>query len=176
VKYAESKGVLLIHAAGNSSDNIDEVSNFPTRQYTESKKEAKNWIEVGASSWKGEEQFVADFSNYGKKSVDVFAPGVDLYSTTPNQKYESNSGTSMASPVTAGIAALLISYYPDLDAEQIRKIILDSTVKFDKLKVNRPGEEGKLVSFDSLSSTGGVVNAYEAVKLAESYQIKMEGK
>lgn len=176
VKYAESKGVLLIHAAGNSSDNIDEVSNFPTRQYAESKKEAKNWIEVGASSWKGEEDFVAEFSNYGKKSVDVFAPGVDLYSTTPNQKYESNSGTSMASPVTAGIAALLISYYPDLDVEQIREIILDSTVKFDKLKVNRPGEEGKLVNFDSLSATGGVVNAYEAVKLAESYQIKMEGK
>lgn len=176
VKYAESKGVLLIHAAGNSSDDIDQVPNFPSRQYADSKKEAENWIEVGASSWKGEEEFVAEFSNYGKKSVDVFAPGVDLYSTTPDQKYESNSGTSMASPVTAGIAALLISYYPDLDADQIRQIILDSTVKFEKLKVNRPGEEGKLVSFDSLSNTGGVVNAFEAVKLAESYQIKMEGK
>ncbi len=172
VKYAESKGVLLIHAAGNSSEDIDEVKNFPSRQYGDTNKEAKNWIEVGASSWKSEAEFVADFSNYGKKNVDVFAPGVDLYSTTPNQKYESNSGTSMASPVTAGIAALLISYYPDLSAEQIKQVILDSTVKFDKLKVNRPGEEGKLVNFDSLSATGGVVNAYEAAKLADSYQIK----
>ncbi|WPP51292.1 S8 family peptidase [Catalinimonas niigatensis] len=176
VKYAESKGVLLVHAAGNSSDDIDQVSNFPTRQYESSKKVATNWIEVGASSWKGEENFVAEFSNYGKKSVDVFAPGVDLYSTTPNQKYQSNSGTSMASPVTAGIAALVMSYYPDLKAEQIKQIILDSTVKFEKLKVNRPGEEGKLVNFESLSTTGGVVNAYEAVKLAESYQIKRESK
>jgi len=176
VEYAEFKGVLLVHAAGNSSEDIDEEPNFPTKRYADSKKEASNWIEVGASSWKGEEDFVAQFSNYGKKSVDVFAPGVDLYSTTPDQKYEKNSGTSMASPVTAGIAALIKSYYPELSAGQIKQIILESTVKFNKLKVNRPGEEGKLVSFDSLSSTGGVVNAYEAVKLADSYQIKMEGR
>jgi subtilisin family serine protease len=174
VKYAESKGVLLVHAAGNSSEDIDEMPNFPSRNFADSRKEAENWIEVGASSWKSEEQFVAEFSNYGKKTVDVFAPGVDVYSTTPGQKYENLSGTSMASPVTAGVAALILSYYPALKAEQVKEIILDSTVKLGDLKVSLPGEEDRLVSFDMLSRTGGVVNAYEAVKLAESYQIKMK--
>ena len=171
VRYAEEKGVLIIHAAGNSSENIDETDNFPSRQYQGDKKFANNWIEVGASSWKGEGDFVANFSNYGKHSVDVFAPGVDVFSTTPNQGYESLSGTSMAAPVTAGVAALLMSYYPGLNAAQIKEIILTSAVKLDDLKVNCPGKEGKQVNFSSLSSTGGVVNAFEAVKLAESYKI-----
>lgn len=174
VKYAESKGVLLVHAAGNSSEDIDEMPNFPSRQFSNSRKEASNWIEVGASSWKSEEEFVAEFSNYGKKTVDVFAPGVDLYSTTPDQQYENLSGTSMASPVTAGVAALILSYYPGLEAEQVKEIIMESTVKMGKMKVIRPGGEEELVNFDSLSRTGGVVNAYEAIKLAESYQIKMK--
>jgi len=174
VKYAESKGVLLVHAAGNSSEDIDEMPNFPSKKFINSRKEANNWIEVGASSWKGETKFVAEFSNYGKKTVDVFAPGVDLYSTTPDQQYEDLSGTSMASPVTAGVAALIMSYYPELEAEQVKEIILESTVKLGEMKVSLPGEEDRLVSFDSLSRTGGVVNAYEAIKLAESYQIKMK--
>lgn len=174
VKYAESKGVLLVHAAGNSSEDIDEMPNFPSRKYADSRKEASNWIEVGASSWKSEEEFVAEFSNYGKKTVDVFAPGVDLYSTTPDQEYENLSGTSMASPVTAGVAALIMSYYPELGADQVKEIIMESTVKLGKMKVIRPGGEEELVNFDSLSRTGGVVNAYEAVKLAESYKIKMK--
>ena len=176
VRYAESKGVLLVHAAGNSSEDIDETPNYPNRNFFDSKKEATNWIEVGASSWKDDAEFVAEFSNYGKNSVDVFAPGVDLYSTTPNQQYENLSGTSMASPVTAGVAAMIMSYYPDLDVKQIKEIILDSTVKLGKMKVTRPGDAEKLVNFESLSRTGGVVNAYEAVKLAESYQIKMNKK
>ncbi|WKN42413.1 S8 family peptidase [Tunicatimonas pelagia] len=170
VRYAEEKGVLIIHAAGNSSENIDETDNFPSKIY-ENKKPASNWIEVGASSWKGQEDFVATFSNYGKRSVDVFAPGVDVFSTTPNQGYESLSGTSMAAPVTAGIAALLMSYYPDLDATQVKEIILSSVVKLDGLKVNCPGKSDKQINFSNLSSTGGVVNAFEAVKLAESYKI-----
>ncbi len=170
VRYAEEKGVLLIHAAGNSSENIDETDNFPTKAY-QNKGAASNWIEVGASSWKGQQDFVAEFSNYGKRSVDVFAPGVDVYSTTPNQGYESLSGTSMAAPVTAGVAALLMSYYPDLSATQVKDIILTSAVRLDGLKVNVPGKMGKEVSFSNLSLTGGVVNAYEAVKRAESYQI-----
>ncbi|MEM6841045.1 MAG: S8 family peptidase [Bacteroidota bacterium] len=170
VRYAEEKGVLIVHAAGNSSENIDETDNFPTKTY-ENRKSASNWIEVGASSWKGQEDFVATFSNYGKRSVDVFAPGVDVFSTTPNQGYESLSGTSMAAPVTAGVAALLMSYYPELTATQVRDIVLSSAVKLDGLKVNCPGKVGKQINFSNLSSTGGVVNAFEAVKLAESYQI-----
>lgn len=172
VRYAEEKNVLIVHAAGNSSEDIDTEENYPTRQYLDSKKQAKNWIEVGATSWKNNEDIVADFSNYGKKSVDIFAPGVDLYSTTPNSTYESLSGTSMAAPVTTGIAALLLSYYPHLSAEQIKEIILDSAIKHKGVKVNCPGKKGKLVKFTDLSNTGGIVNAWEAIKLAESYQIK----
>lgn len=170
VRYADMNGVLIIHAAGNSSENIDETDNFPTKIY-ENKKPASNWIEVGASSWKGQEDFVATFSNYGKRSVDVFAPGVDVFSTTPDQGYESLSGTSMAAPVTAGVAALLMSYYPDLNANQVKDIILSSVVKLDGLKVKLPGKADKQINFSNLSSTGGVVNALEAVKLAESYKI-----
>ena len=168
VQYAAEKDVLIVHAAGNSSENTDKSDNFPNRSFANTKKKAKNWIEVGASSWKDEGDFVASFSNYGKRSVDVFAPGVDLYSTTPEQSYENLSGTSMAAPVVSGVAALLMSYYPDLTAEQVKDIILKSSVKLNSLKVNSPGESGKKVSFSSLSRTGGVVNALEAVKLAES--------
>ena len=169
VEYAQQKGVLIIHAAGNSGEDIDKSDNFPNRTFSNSNKTAENWIEVGASSWKSQGDFVASFSNYGKRSVDLFAPGVDLYSTTPDQTYESLSGTSMAAPVVSGVAALLMSYYPDLTVEQVKDIMLKSAVKMNKLKVNSPGEIGKQVKFSSLSRTGGVVNALEAVKLAESY-------
>ena len=169
VQYAEEKGVLIIHAAGNSGEDIDRNDNFPNRSFANSKKTAGNWIEVGASSWKSEGDFVAGFSNYGKRSVDVFAPGVDLYSTTPEQTYESLSGTSMAAPVVSGVAALLMSYYPELEVTQVKDIILKSAVKLNKLKVNSPGGGDKQVKFSSLSRTGGVVNALEAVKLAELY-------
>jgi len=171
INYASSKGVLLIHAAGNDGENLDTASNFPTVKFNTTQKAMKDWIEVGASSWKDSLQFVANFSNYGKQSVDVFAPGVDIHSTMPNQKYKDNSGTSMAAPVTSGIAALLMSYFPNLTATQIRDIIVQSTVKFKGMQVDKPGEEEEgqesLISFDELSKTGGVVNAYEAVKMAE---------
>ena len=167
VKYAEEKGVLIVHAAGNDSENIDEEDNYPSRQYSDSRKKAQNWIEVGASSWKENAELTAKFSNYGKKTVDVFAPGVEIYSTTPNQSYESLDGTSMAAPVVTGLAALLMSYYPDLSIVQIKDIILQSVITFDKLQVYQPGSM-KLTDFSDLSSTGGIVNAYEAVKLAEA--------
>jgi cell wall-associated protease len=166
VKYAESKGVLLVHAAGNDGRDLDKDYNFPTRKYANGT-EAKAWIEVGASSWGAEQDFVGSFSNYGKKSVDLFAPGVEIYSTTPENTYETLQGTSMASPATAGVAAILMSYFPDLTAAQVRDILRQSTRKFDGLKVHKPGSQDE-VSFNSLSSSGGLVNAYEAVKLAMS--------
>ena len=168
VKYAESKGVLLVHAAGNSSKDIDKKDNFPTRRYTESKAQASNWLEIGASAWGDDENFVGEFSNYGRETVDVFAPGVNIYSTTPDNNYESFNGTSMAAPNTAGVAALLMSYYPELSAFQVRDIITKSSRKFDKLKVTKPGKEDELVDFSDLSISGGLINAYEAVKMAES--------
>jgi cell wall-associated protease len=164
VRYAEQKGVLLIHAAGNDGEDIDVEKNYPTRTYADGK-EAKNWIEVGASASGGDEDFVGSFSNYGKKGVSLFAPGVDIYSTVPESKYKNQSGTSMASPSTAGVAALLMSYFPELSAEQVKDILMKSSRKFDNLTVQKPG--GGRTNFNQLSASGGLVNAYEAVKMAQ---------
>jgi subtilisin family serine protease len=172
VRYAASKNVLLIHAAGNDSDDNDAKEQFPSRFYLD-KKEATNWIEVSASAWGADENFVADFTNYGKKSVDLFAPGVDIYSTTPGNKYENNSGTSMASPATAGVAAIIMSYFPELTAVQVKEILEQSTRKFDNLRIPKPGTDEE-VKFNDLSRTGGLVNAYEAVKLALELEVKLK--
>jgi subtilisin family serine protease len=163
VKYAMSKGVLLIAAAGNDNEDMDTDPQYPNDEY-DGGGVAENWISVGALSWKPDADAVATFSNYGKKNVDVFAPGVDIYSTVPGSKYEEKSGTSMAAPATTGVAALLKSYFPNLTAAQIKKIILDSSVKPD-LRVKKPGSD-EIVKFEDLSATGGVVNAYNAVKMA----------
>jgi subtilisin family serine protease len=164
VKYAESKGVLLVSAAGNDNTNVDENTHFPSRILNNGK-EISSWITVGALNFEEGENLPAVFSNYGKKSVDVFAPGVAIYSTVPNSRYEEKQGTSMASPAVAGVAALLKSYFPSLTAVQIKDIILKSAVNIGDTKVNLPGEKSK-VDFSELSVTGGVVNAYNAVKMA----------
>ncbi|MCK6616255.1 MAG: S8 family peptidase [Cyclobacteriaceae bacterium] len=164
VRYAESKGVLLVHAAGNDAKNSDEDINYPSRFYKDGK-ECKTWVEIGASAWGVDNSFVGSFSNYGKKTVDLFSPGVRIYSTIPEGQYKHNDGTSMASPATAGVAAILMAYFPDLSAVQVREILRQSTRKFDNLKVAKPGS-GQEVLFKDLSITGGLVNAYEAVKLA----------
>jgi cell wall-associated protease len=178
IKYAEQKGVLLVHAAGNDNKNVDVEENFPRKEVADKRTGALTWLEIGALSWKKDKDMVATFSNYGKKSVDVFSPGVDIYSTTPEQKYENQSGTSMAAPVTSGIAALLMSYFPHLTAVQVRDILLKSAIKNPKIKVKKPGaeDEDALVEFGELSVTGGVVNAYEAIKMAQSIKVKMPKK
>ncbi|MEM9856550.1 MAG: S8 family peptidase [Bacteroidota bacterium] len=170
VKYAEKKGVLLVHAAGNSSKNIDKGRNFPTKRYSKSST-ASNWLEIGASSWGDDENFVGSFSNFGKETVDVFAPGVQIYSTTPDNTYKTYDGTSMAAPATSGVAALLMSYFPDLSASQVKDIILKSSRRFDNLKVFKPGKEDEKIDFSELSITGGIINAYEAVKLAQEMSV-----
>jgi len=167
VKYADSKGVLMVHAAGNDGENLAEKPSFPTPVYLAGGR-PNNWIEVGASSWKGLDSLAAPFSNYGKAQVDVFAPGVDILSTVPGGGFERESGTSMAAPVVTGLAALVMSYYPNLSAADVKRIILDSATRYADQKVARPGaENGEQVPFGSLSVTGGVVNAYSALKLAE---------
>lgn len=174
MRKAEEKGVLMVHAAGNDAENIDTAQNFPNKKYVSSGKEAKNWLTIGASSNKANEEFVGSFSNYGKKSVDIFAPGVNVYSLKPDNEYGTNDGTSMASPVVSGVAALIMSYYPTLSAEQVKEIILKSSLKPKKLKVYLPSEsqgeeEKQKVRLNDISVSGGLVNAYEAVKLAERY-------
>ncbi len=122
-------------------------------------------ITVGASGDVKNGGLTASFSNYGKKEVDVFSPGVNIYSTIPGgTTYGNASGTSMAAPVVAGIAALILEYYPALTPQQI-KMAIQKSAQAPKESVNVPGTDVK-VNLSELSVTGGVVNAYEAVKYA----------
>jgi len=171
VKYAESKGVLLIHAAGNDAENVDSVDNFPNPNFKNSHMEAKNWITVGASSDPLAEEtfksYTASFSNYGKKEVDVFAPGTRIYSTLPGgNKYGNLDGTSMAAPVVTGVAALLLEYFPTLSAEEV-KYCIEKSATMPTAKAKKPGTD-ELVPLTELSSSGGILNAYGAVKLASA--------
>jgi subtilisin family serine protease len=169
VKYAMSKDVLIVQAAGNDNKNIDSTKNFPDRRYLTGDT-AKAYITVGASGWKDDEDLKASFSNYGKTMVDVFAPGEQIYSTIPDSKYEAYDGTSMASPVVAGLAALIRSYYPKLSAIQVKDIILKSVVKVNHSVNVAVGEASKTVPFADLCVTGGIVNAYKALQLAAQYK------
>ncbi|MBO9573446.1 MAG: S8 family serine peptidase, partial [Chitinophagaceae bacterium] len=171
VKYAESKNVLLVHAAGNDGKNIDSADNFPNAYFKGDHVKAKNWITVGASGDPQAGGITASFSNYGKDQVDVFAPGVKIYSTIPGgTTYGNAQGTSMAAPVVAGTAAFLLSYFPDLTAEQVKYAIEKST-QAPADSVTKPGSDEK-VALSDISRTGGVINAYEAAKVA--YELKPE--
>lgn len=167
VKYANDKGVLLVHAAGNDAQDNDVDNNFPNN--TVNGAPAPLWIEVGASSWKGGREIAALFSNYGQKQVDLFAPGVGIYSTVPGGDFARQDGTSMAAPVVSGVAALLMAYYPELSAADVREILMATVTKLPNVRVVKPGgTPNDLVSFGTLSASGGIINAYEAVKMAEA--------
>ena len=172
IKYAAEKDVLIVHAAGNSGENIDVERNYPNDSDDLINEFSDNVITIGASSSNYNEKLPANFSNYGKLNVDIFAPGVQIYSTFPDERYESIGGTSMASPGVAGIAALIRSYYPKLSASQVKHIIMNSGTKVD-LQVVKPGSQsqknpkGELVPFSDLSVSGRIANAYNALKMAD---------
>ncbi|MET1055804.1 MAG: S8 family serine peptidase [Pedobacter sp.] len=155
VNYALSKDILFIQAAGNGHDNLDLSTSYPNRQTTEDQNFVNSFIKVGASAYSDDDKLAVSFSNYGKQSVDVFAPGLGINSTIPGNKYEAHSGTSMAGPVVTGLAAVIREYYPKLSAPQVKEIIMKSVIKRNALK--------------DLSVSGGVVNAYDALKLASTY-------
>lgn len=174
-RYAEKKGVLLVHAAGNDAKNIDTADNFPNPVFIDGKGRANNVITVGASGDSSNGGYTASFSNYGKNEVDVFAPGVKIYSTIPGgNTYGNASGTSMACPVVAGIAALVLEYYPNLTAQEL-KMIIEKSVVLSNEKVKKPGTDD-LVSLSDLCRTGGFANAYEAIKLADEISAKKNQK
>ena len=164
VRYAESKGVLLVHAAGNDAANTDVAPSFPTPMLDAGTR-ASNWIEVGASSWKGGAEIPATFSNYGRARVDLFAPGADILSTLPDGKTGKESGTSMAAPVVSGVAALIMAYFPKLTGADVKRLLLESARSLGDLDVVPPGGDAR-VKFSTLSRTGAVIDAYAAVKLA----------
>jgi subtilisin family serine protease len=167
VKYAESKGVLLVHAAGNDSKDVDTADNFPNPVMRATNKKASNWITVGASGDPQAGGYTASFSNYGKKQVDVFAPGVRIWSSIPGgNTYGFAQGTSMACPVVVGTAAFLLEYFPYLTPQQLKYCITKSAVAPEG-KVRIPGTD-EMVALSEISESGGIINAYEAAKIAAS--------
>lgn len=169
IKYAMAHDVLIVHGAGNDNQDLDKKASYPNGFYTDGSGSAEAWIEVGASGMHFDRQLKASFSNYGNHTVDVFAPGVNILSCVPGSKYESHGGTSMAAPIVSGLAALLREYYPKLTAIQVKDIICRTVVPFPHhVFVEQNGNQVP-IEFSELSKTGGVVNAYDALKLAATY-------
>ncbi|QDK82469.1 S8 family serine peptidase [Spirosoma sp. KCTC 42546] len=164
IRFAEEHDVLIVHAAGNNGENYDSLPAFPSARY-ESGELARNVLVVGNSTWRVGQDLPSRSSNYGAQTVDVFAPGTAILSTLPHNRYASLSGTSMASPMTAGVAALLRSYFPKLTAVQVKEILMRSSYQPD-VTVRKPGRSAQQVPFKNLSRSGGLLNAYEAVKMA----------
>lgn len=166
VKYAMEKDVLLVHAAGNDTKDLDVMENYPNRRYADGSGEAAAWLEVGASGPQPGDHLPASFSNFGKHTVDLFAPGVAIWSTMPHGQYANMDGTSMAAPVVAGIAALIRSYFPQLTAVEVKAVIMASVVKYDGRVIDRKGGNPQGIAFSELSISGGVANAAKAIALA----------
>jgi len=170
IKYAESKGVLMVKASGNEGVDIEKVTQYPT-PYSSQGNLISTFLTVGANSKDFETKMTASFSNYGATKVHLFAPGVKVISISPDDNYDMMNGTSFSCPVVTGVATLVWSYYPELSASELREILMESSVKYKKVKVNLPGdfEEGEepTVKFGKLSESGGVVNAYYALQLAD---------
>ena len=162
MKYAEKKGVLLVKAAGNENQNIGENEYFPTNfmKQSDEKPFVSNMIVVGAST-NNSQNLRARFSNYNGKMVDVFAPGQEIYSTVPDAKYEYLQGTSMASPVVAGAAAVLWAYMPSLTPQQIKEALVKTV---NKSTVNANVDSN--ANFDQISVAGGVIDLYKAAQYA----------
>jgi subtilisin family serine protease len=173
IKYAEDKGVLLIHAAGNDGEDNDKKPPYPDKKLNDGT-HVTNWITVGANSLKNDKYLPGEFSNYGNVTVDLFAPGVDIISLYAGSKYELASGTSFSSPVVTGVAALVWSYYPELTATQLKEVLLESANVLNRRVVqpNTISNKKTKVKFSELSVTGGIVNAYNAIKLADK---KLQG-
>ncbi|MDI1316859.1 S8 family peptidase [Flavobacterium sp.] len=171
IKYAESKDVLIVHAAGNDSKNIDTEPNFPSDE-VDGKEIADNLLTIGALNYQYGSKIIAAFSNYGKMNVDVYAPGVKIYATVPGNKYKYLQGTSMAAPNAAGVAALVRSYYPNLKAAQVKHILMESGTPINLEVI--VDEKKMSVPFSEASASGKIVNAYNALKMAEEMSTKMK--
>ncbi|WP_343587326.1 S8 family serine peptidase [Flavobacterium sp.] len=172
LKYAENHNVLVVHGSGNEKSDNDTVPYYPSdNNYDGTPEICNNFINVGSTSRRLDNTFVSAFSNYGKQNVDLFAPGEEIYTTTKNDSYGTDSGTSLAAPMVSGTAALIWSYYPKLTAVEVKQIIIDSGSQYN-IEVNVPGTKDKKVLFSQLSKSGKVLNVYNAMKLAEKVSKK----
>ncbi len=166
IKYAASKDVLIVNAAGNDGLDLDTVNIYPNDQFDNGSELADSFLTVGALNYKYGGELVANFSNYGKTNVDVFAPGVKIWATTPLNTYEYLQGTSMAAPEVAGVAAMIRSYYPNLSAKQVKQILMDSGLS-SNTKVVLGGDPSNTESFSNISKSGKMVNMYNALIMAD---------
>ena len=172
IKYAAQKDVLIVNAAGNDGVNLDDIQVYPNDQKVgEAGEISDTFITIGALNYKYGSEMVASFSNYGKSSVDLFAPGVKIWSTTPLNTYEYLQGTSMASPAVAGVAAMIRSYYPELSAKQVKKILMDSGLA-SSATVILGGDTSNKDSFSNISTSGKMANLYNALILADKMSRK----
>lgn len=161
--YADSKGVLLVHAAGNDNKDIDKEPNFPTSMYAFQTQKLDHFLTIGSSTMNPKKELPSSFSNYGSKGVDVFAPGSEIYNAVPQSEYQTLQGTSMACPMVAGVAAMLKSYFPSLTMKEIKDVMLSSAKSYKGKMQYLPGTEDE-VDFATLSVTGSVINVKNAVK------------
>jgi subtilisin family serine protease len=177
LKYAEIHNVLVIHASGNDGLNIDKSESYPSGKFLNGYI-ASNWMNVGASNMHADKYLPAKFSNYGQKSVDIFAPGRGIVSLNPSNLYSMHSGTSVATPVVTGVAALLLSYFPELTPQELISILLEGSYKVQKpKKVIIPNLSDASVTkakFNTLSKSGGIVNAYNAFIIATQRQLERQ--
>ncbi len=167
IKYADAHNVLLVHAAGNDGQNNDSIEHYPTKVLNDGTV-AGDFINIGASNYTVDDKYPAFFSNYGQ-SVDFFAPGMNIISLLPENKYTKANGTSFSCPITTGVAALVWSYYPELTAKELKMVLINSTDSHAKLKVLRPSKTGASITttFSTLCSSGGSLDAVKALKTAE---------
>lgn len=165
IKYASKKDVLIVNAAGNDGVDLDEVQVYPNDQLLNGEDFSETFLTVGALNYKYGSEMVAPFSNYGKTSVDVFSPGVKIWSTVQKDQYQFLQGTSMASPEVAGVAAVIRSYFPKLSAKQVKQIIMDSGLS-PKTQVILGGDPSNKDYFTNISKSGKMANLYNALILA----------
>lgn len=174
LKYADKHDVLVVSSAGNSNLNLDLENNYyPNDNYNNEKEVSSNFLLVGATSHKLDKSFKSYFSNYGANDVDIFAPGENIYTTLPKDRYKNDSGTSLASAITSSVAAMVFSYYPNLKASEVKQILVDSGLEFT-VEVATPTKEdkNKITPFNKLSKSGKVLNAYNALIMADSISIR----
>lgn len=161
IKYAVSNDVLLVHAAGNDASDNDLFVNYPDGTLGK-KKNAKSLLTVAAGNFEPNAFYLSEFSNYGRKTVDIIAPGVEIRSLAPENKTKSQSGTSMAAPVVSGVAALVWGLDSSLSAKKLKSILIQSSNDLGALMVEVDKQELPLSKF---LRNPAVISAENAVEL-----------